>query len=120
MASVIMNGFKTMIRSPMEQAQMLGIVPSNSTGNTARRFEKKRKGLAGTLGSSGIGDYMSDMSEIINLRRARKAKARTEADAEASANRIAHGRSKAEKTTTKAENDAAKRTLDAHKRESHD
>lgn len=69
------------------------------------------------LGSGGIRDYISPMTEIINLRRARKAKARESADAEAQANRIAHGRGKAEKIKTKLENDAAARTLDGHKRE---
>jgi hypothetical protein len=57
------------------------------------------------------------MNEIVNLRRARKAKARALAEAEAAANRITHGRSKAEKKLTKAENDAAQRKIDGHKRD---
>lgn len=43
------------------------------------------------------------MAEIVNLRRARKAKVRSNAEAEAYANRIAHGRTKAEKQHTAAE-----------------
>ena len=57
------------------------------------------------------------MNEIINLKRARKAKARSEAEAGAAANRIAHGRTKSEKQQTKAEADAVSRHLDAHKRD---
>lgn len=57
------------------------------------------------------------MNEIVNLRRARKAKARALAEAEAAANRISHGRAKAEKKLTKAENDAAQRKIDGHKRD---
>jgi hypothetical protein len=57
------------------------------------------------------------MSEIINLRRARKDKARAEADAKASANRAAHGRTKADKSISKARADKAEKLLDGHKRE---
>ena len=56
------------------------------------------------------------MGEIVNLRRARKQKARTAAEANASANRLQHGRSKAEKQLTQAEKEAAERKLDGHKR----
>jgi hypothetical protein len=56
------------------------------------------------------------MAEIINLKRARKAKARSEADALAKANRLEHGRTKADKTLSKAEKNAAHRKLDGHKR----
>ena len=56
------------------------------------------------------------MAEIVNLKRARKAKARVASAAEAEANRLAHGRAKAEKSQTKAEKDAALRKLDGHKR----
>jgi hypothetical protein len=60
------------------------------------------------------------MTEIVNLKRARKAKARTEAEAQAAANRVVHGRTKAEKRMSKAETEAAKHRLDAHKRETDD
>ena len=56
------------------------------------------------------------MAEIINLRRVRKNKSRVEAEAAAHANRLAHGRSKAEKLKSKAEKDDADRKLDGHKR----
>ena len=57
------------------------------------------------------------MGEIINLRRVRKAKARLAAEAEAKANRAQHGRTKAEKNLTAAEQEAAARKLDGHKRD---
>ncbi len=56
-------------------------------------------------------------AEIVNLRRARKEKARAEKDREAEANRIAFGRTKAEKQATKAEQEVAGRKLDSHKRD---
>ena len=55
--------------------------------------------------------------DIINLRRARKAKARDEKERKAEANRLAFGRTKAEKTKTAAERDRADRAIDAHRRE---
>jgi hypothetical protein len=56
------------------------------------------------------------VTDIVNLKRARKAKERAEAEAKAQANRIAHGRTKTEKKLTKAEQEAAQRKLDGHKR----
>lgn len=56
------------------------------------------------------------MGEIINLKRARKAKARAEAETEAASKRFTHGRTKAEKKLTRAEQEAARRKLDGHKR----
>jgi hypothetical protein len=54
------------------------------------------------------------MAEIINLRRARKAKEREELSSVADANRLKFGRSKAEKALSKAESQRAKKVLDAH------
>ncbi len=56
-------------------------------------------------------------AEIVNLRRIRKDKARTEKEREAEANRVAFGRTNAEKLTTKAGREAAARKLDGHKRD---
>jgi hypothetical protein len=42
------------------------------------------------------------MAEIVNLNRARKAKAKSDAEATAAANRVKHGRSKAEKANDRA------------------
>lgn len=56
------------------------------------------------------------MAEIVNLRRARKQKARAAAETEAAANRLTHGRTKAERKLTEAEQKAADRKLDGHKR----
>ncbi len=57
------------------------------------------------------------MAEIINLRRARKRKERAEKEARAADNRLAFGRSKADRTLTDARKDLAERRLDAHKRD---
>lgn len=56
-------------------------------------------------------------AEIVNLRRVRKDKARAEEKRAAEANRAAFGRTKAEKSVTKAKRDAADRKLDGHRRE---
>jgi hypothetical protein len=56
-------------------------------------------------------------AEIVNLRRARKAKARIEREKEAEANRIAFGRTKAEKAATEAERKRSVRAIDSHRRE---
>lgn len=56
------------------------------------------------------------MGEIVNLRRTRKQKARGEAETEAAAKRLTHGRSKAERKKTEIEQEAADRKLDGHKR----
>jgi hypothetical protein len=52
------------------------------------------------------------MADIINLRHARKAKARASAEAWAAGNRAAFGRSKAEKEAEKAAREKARRGLD--------
>jgi hypothetical protein len=57
------------------------------------------------------------MAEIINLRQARKQKARAGKEARAEQNRITFGRTIAEKDRTKAEQDLAQRRLDSHKRD---
>lgn len=57
------------------------------------------------------------MAEVINLRTARKARARTAARAEADANAVRFGRSKALKALEKARADKDRAALDAHRRE---
>lgn len=57
------------------------------------------------------------MAEPINLNRARKAKARTDAEARAAENRVSFGRSKAEKTLARALAEKVARGLDAAKRD---
>lgn len=54
-------------------------------------------------------------AEIVNLRRARKAKAREEAEAVAADNRVRFGRSKAERETAKARDAVERRRLDGHR-----
>ncbi len=58
------------------------------------------------------------MAEIVNLRRARKAKAREDAAAKADTNRLAHGRTKAEKAGQKAERTRGDRHLDGRRLDS--
>jgi Domain of unknown function (DUF4169) len=57
-------------------------------------------------------------AEIINLRRVRKAKARADKQVQAASNRIAFGRTKAEKLQAEAEERLAARRLDGAKRDS--
>lgn len=57
------------------------------------------------------------MSEIVNLRLARKAKARETAAVTSAANRAFHGRSKAEKMRTAAEQARREALLDGAARE---
>ncbi len=60
------------------------------------------------------------MAEIVNLRQARKHKARAEKEKTAEANRLAFGRTKAEKQTTRLEKARAEKSLDAHRRDEED
>ena len=57
------------------------------------------------------------MAEIINLRQARKQRARAGKEIRAAENRIVFGRTKAEKERTKAERDMAAQRLDTHRRD---
>ena len=52
------------------------------------------------------------MAEIVNLRRARKARARGEKEAQAAANRAKHGRPKAERRRDEAATEMERRRLD--------
>ncbi|SMF71331.1 protein of unknown function [Xaviernesmea oryzae] len=51
-------------------------------------------------------------AEIVNLRQFRKSKTRLEKEKDAEQNRITFGRSKAEKSLTKARNEKADKALD--------
>lgn len=57
------------------------------------------------------------MAEIINLRMARKAKARATAQATADANRAKYGRTKAERKAVEREEEARARLLEGARRE---
>ncbi len=57
------------------------------------------------------------MADVVNLNRARKAKARTTAQAQAAANRAAFGRTKAQKVADADEAARRNALLDAAKRE---
>jgi len=57
------------------------------------------------------------MGEIVNLNRVRKDRAKAEARTAATANRTAHGRSKAERTRAETERERAARLLDGSKLE---
>ena len=56
------------------------------------------------------------MGEIVNLRNARKARTRREAEQDAARNRVAFGRTKAERQLTERELKMAEEKIDAHKR----
>jgi len=53
-----------------------------------------------------------DMGEIINLREQRKHRRRAEKEAQAAANRVRHGRSKADRNAGGKEKDSVRRDLD--------
>jgi hypothetical protein len=55
------------------------------------------------------------MGEIVNLNRARKTRAKADDKAQAAANRVVHGRTKAEKSLTAAERRRATKLLDGQK-----
>lgn len=55
------------------------------------------------------------MAEIVNLNRVKKAKARTEAEKTATANRAKHGRTKAERASDAAEEERRRALLDGAK-----
>ncbi len=57
------------------------------------------------------------MTDPVNLNRFRKARARTEADAKASENRVKFGRTKAERRLADTQTAKAAKDLDAGKRE---
>lgn len=60
------------------------------------------------------------MADIVNLRMERKRAARQRADDEAAANRLLHGRSKAERDRENVRREKAMRTLDLHRIETGD
>lgn len=55
------------------------------------------------------------MAEIVNLNRRRKAKARADKDRQAEANRVAFGRTKAEKLAARQQADRQRTDLDGKK-----
>lgn len=55
------------------------------------------------------------MAEILNLRRARKQAKRRQAEQDAAQQRLAHGRSKAEKALQRSRNEKAETELDRHR-----
>lgn len=57
------------------------------------------------------------MADMINLRQARKAKARAEKEAQALGQRVQFGRTKAEKAASRAAQEKAARALDGHRRD---
>jgi hypothetical protein len=60
------------------------------------------------------------MAEIVNLRRARKRKARAAAESAAEANRLKHGVAKPERDRAKIERDRLRRDTDSKKLDSAD
>ena len=62
-----------------------------------------------------IHEEWSNMGEVINLRRARKAKGRDKKETDAASNRAHHGTPKKVRILAKAEKQRAIRAIDAHK-----
>lgn len=60
------------------------------------------------------------MAEIVNLRLARKARARSAAQAQAATNRAVHGQTLTQKRLTRAERDRLTRTVENARREPED
>jgi hypothetical protein len=60
------------------------------------------------------------MGDVVNLRTARKRAKRGQAEQEATTNRLAHGRTKSDRTQTRATSDKAQRSLDQHRIETGD
>jgi hypothetical protein len=60
------------------------------------------------------------MAELVNLRKVRKAAARRREEARAAENRVAYGRSKAERALANARSDKLSREIDAHRIETED
>jgi len=57
------------------------------------------------------------MGDVVNLNRARKARAKLDGKATAASNRVAHGRTRAEREAADRERERAARLLDGSKRE---
>lgn len=57
------------------------------------------------------------MTKVVSLRQARKAKARSDAEAKAAANRARHGRTKVQKQAERAEREKLARMLDGIRRD---
>jgi hypothetical protein len=55
------------------------------------------------------------MGDVVNLRTARKQSKRRRAEKEAAANRLAHGRSKAQRDLQQRRRDQAQKSLDQHR-----
>ena len=60
------------------------------------------------------------MGDVVNLRAARKQANRRQAEQEAAANRLVHGRSKKDRTLEQANSDKATMNLDHHRIETGD
>ena len=60
------------------------------------------------------------MGDLVNLRKARKKAVRQRDQQQAAANRLAHGRSKAERRREETEDEKARRHLDRHRIETGD
>ena len=60
------------------------------------------------------------MGDLVNLRTARKRAKRQQAEQQAASNRLAHGRSKAERAVLRLRSDKARQSLDRHRIETGD
>jgi len=60
------------------------------------------------------------MGDLVNLRTARKQAKRRQAEQKAASNRLAHGRSKAERALEQSRSDKLRESLDQHRLETDD
>jgi hypothetical protein len=79
-----------------------------------RQVEDKEAPWQSCASASFSKDFRP-MNEIVNLRRARKAKARAEAQEVAAANRARFGTPEATRALTKAQSEKAAQILDSHR-----
>lgn len=66
---------------------------------------------------SDVAGLEQRMPEVINLRRARKARDRAASETKAAANRLVHGRTKSEKQASRIEQLRQERSLDGARRD---
>ena len=89
------------------------------TATVRAHFTKKPKLRSRTRGYPVTVEWKG-MGEVVNLRRARKKSERQRAELKAAANRLLHGRSKAERMLDAQRNAKSRRDLDRHRIETGD
>jgi acetyl-CoA carboxylase carboxyltransferase component len=102
-------------RGPLKVPSVRALRRGRYDGAAAEIFPDA--GRPQTICQARDAHYIAVMGDIVNLKLARKRKAREAAETEAAAKRLQHGQSKAQKKLSEAEQEAAERKLDGHKRD---